>query len=198
MIEDYLKTAADTREKFHMVALYAYMVKGAHNTTFQSLADQLGISQAALYKYYRSKDELMVAAIGYAGEKGRQYLSQGENHNDTALNRFKYHIKRNIDFCIEDRLHSIGIITMSYFANCVPEVKKLHEDINLIRIERIKNYLNQARHEKSINIVNVNEVAETIHTLLLGEMIKTYLWPEEKNSELRTKQLWKTITKLVE
>jgi len=87
---------------------------------------------------------------------------------------------------------------MSYFANCVPEVKKLHEEINQLRIERIKNYLNQARHEKSINLINVNEVAENIHTLLLGEMIKSYLWPEEKNSEMRTKQLWKTISKLVE
>lgn len=193
-----LEEASDTKEKLHLHALDAYLKDGAHNTTFQSLARELGISQAAIYKYYRSKDELLVGAISYAAEKGRRFLLQDENHKLEALMRFKAHVKNNLNFCIEAPLLSVAVITLHYFAICIPEVKKLHEEINNTRIKRIENYILQCIHEKSVpKDIDIKTTAEQIHSLLLGEMVKTFIWPKEVSLNVRSKNLWNSILVLM-
>lgn len=186
----------DTREKLLVLALKAYLERGAHNTTFQRLADELGVSQAAIYKYYRSRDDLLVAAIEYAAAKGREFLQEGENPRNKAMERFKHHVRRNLEFCLEDRLHAIAVITLHYFAACVPRVRALHEEINRVRIERFAGYLQQAVHEGAIPEQDVDETASRIHSLLMGEMIKAYLWPKETKLQARLRSAWGAIEKL--
>lgn len=197
-LEVALKNAADTKEKLHLYALDAYLKNGAHNTTFQSLARELGISQAAIYKYYHSKDELLVGAISYAAEKGRHLLLKDENHKLEAIQRFKIHVKNNLIFCIDAPLLSVAVITLHYFAICIPEVKKLHVEINKTRIKRIENYILQCIHEKSVSPeIDVRVTAEQIHSLLLGEMVKTFIWPSDVGLNIRTKKLWNSILLLM-
>ena len=192
------QSGSDTKEKLLILALKYYLKEGAHNTTFQQLANDLGISQAAIYKHYRSRNELLVAAIKYAADKGRDHLLSTEKENEQALNRLKNHLNQNLEFCIDEPIYAIAVITLHYFAACVPEVKKLHEEINERRINRIETYIAHATHEGKLSKINVSESAAMIHSLLMGEMIKAYLWPKSEKILIRQKRLWKTCEKILE
>lgn len=197
-IKALIKESNDTKEKLCILALDSYVNEGAHLTNFQSLANELEISQAAIYKHFKNKEDLLVHAIKYAADKGRIFIDLGESPNDKALSRLQSYLKRNLDFCIEQRIFSIAVITLHYFAACIPEVKTLHEEINERRIKKIETFLIHAQHEKSINSkLNTRESAEFIHSLLLGEMVKTFLWPETKTSSAKMKTLWPSIEKIL-
>jgi AcrR family transcriptional regulator len=193
-----IKSSMETKEKLHLLALNAYLKEGAHNTTFQSLANQLGISQAAIYKHYKSKDDLLVGSIQYAADKGREYILKKEDPKLESLKKLQLYIKRNLDFCTEVPIYSVAVITLHYFAICIPKVKELHEEINRSRIEKISEYLFQSIKEKSIHKdLDVKEISYQIHSLLMGEMIKTFIWPKKQTVNTRIKKLWPTIEKLL-
>lgn len=193
-----LKNSQDTKEKLHLLALNSYLHQGAHNTTFQQLADELQISQAAIYKHYKNKNELLVAAISYAAEKGAAYLLKTENPKLSAMERLRAHVERNLKFCMEERLYAVAVITLHYFAVCVPEVRKLHEEINDTRIKRFENYLLAAIRENELShLDSAKSTAMTIHSLLMGEMIKAYLWPKEDSIKKRMERIWPAIESLL-
>lgn len=187
-----------TKDRLHEAALEAYSKIGAHNVTFQHLADALGVTQAALYKYYRSKDALMAGAILYAADRGRDFILRGENPRDPALQRLKFQVRRNLEFCVKDRKNAVALLVMHYYASCIPAVLKLHEEMNRRRTERIAVCVQQAAREGVIDkATDVDLVSGQIHSLLLGEMVKTYLWPESPKPEPRAARVWNAVERLL-
>lgn len=187
-----------TRDRLHEAALDAYYKEGAHNVTFQHLADRLGITQAALYKYYRSKDALMAGTILYAADRGREFILRGENPRDPALERLKFQVRKNLEFCVKDRKNAVALLVMHYYAACLPAVLELHEEMNRRRTERIAVCVQQAAREGSIaRTTDVDLVSGQIHSLLLGEMVKTFLWPAAVKPELRAARAWKAVERLL-
>ncbi|MCM2267085.1 MAG: TetR/AcrR family transcriptional regulator [Elusimicrobiales bacterium] len=187
-----------TKDRLHEAALESYSRIGAHNTSFQHLADSLGITQAAIYKYYRSKDDLMTGAILYAADRGRDFILNGENPRDPALKRLKFQITKNLDFCLHDRRNSVALLVMHYYASCIPAVLKLHEEMNRRRTERIAVCVQQAVREGTVPAgTDIDRVSDQIHSLLLGEMVKTYLWPAREKAEARAKKLWSAVSAIL-
>ena len=185
----YFKEAKDTKEKLYLLALNSYLKTGAHHTNFQTLANELEISQAAIYKHFKNKEDLLVQSIKYAADIGKEIIDSKEEINDPAIKKLQNYLKTNLEFCTEHQPFAVALITLHYFAACIPEVKKLHEEINARRIAKIESFLNEASHEKSISISNLSDSSELIHSLLMGEMIKTFLWPDIENINARFKKL---------
>lgn len=50
---------ADTRSRIQSAALELFIAQGVAKTSLREIAERLGITKAALYYYYRSKDELV-------------------------------------------------------------------------------------------------------------------------------------------
>ncbi|MCC5954105.1 MAG: TetR/AcrR family transcriptional regulator [Acidimicrobiia bacterium] len=55
--------STDTRERIHDVALALFVQKGFSHTTLQDIADQLGLTRAALYYHHPSKEQLIASLI---------------------------------------------------------------------------------------------------------------------------------------
>jgi AcrR family transcriptional regulator len=55
--------STDTRERVDEVALELFLRQGFSRTTLQDIADELGLTRAALYFHYRSKDHLIASLI---------------------------------------------------------------------------------------------------------------------------------------
>lgn len=189
-----LLKAQDTKEKLCILALDSYLNVGAHQTHFQGLANTLGISQAAIYKHFKNKEDLLVHAINYAAIKGREYLDSVNTSEMDPILKLKTYVTRNFDFCLKKKLYSGALITLHYFATCVPEVKELHADINNRRRLKIDSLLTD------IGILEISkrkELTEIIHSILMGEMIKTVLWPDESTSIERSTRVMDQISKLL-
>jgi AcrR family transcriptional regulator len=183
------KNASDTKEKMILLALKSYLETGAHLTTFQNIARDLDINQSALYRHFANKEELVIESLKYAAIKGREIIEKDEDEKLNAFSKFEKYIKKNLEYCINHKIYSVSLITLHYFATCLPEVNKLHLEINERRIKKISAYLHQAKHEKLIGNVDLNNAAEIIHSLLIGEMIKAHLWGNKKTIVDRTQKI---------
>lgn len=187
---DYLyNEAKDTKERMILLALKSYLETGAHLTSFQNIARDLEINQSALYRHFSNKEELIIESLKYAALKGRELIELDENEKLDSLSRLENYVQKNLEYCIKHKIYSVSLITLHYFATCLPEVNRLHLEINERRIKKISSYFYQAKHENKINKIDIDLVAELFHSLLMGEMIKAHLWGNLKTIPERTSNI---------
>ncbi len=70
----------DTRARALAVALRMFAERGYANTSLREIADRLGVTKAALYFHYRSKDDLLAAIL-------REYVDDLGDLLDDAAHR---------------------------------------------------------------------------------------------------------------
>ncbi len=69
---------SDTRERIQQVARELFVTKGVQSTSLQDIAAQLGITKAALYYHFASRDELVRSIIVPMLDDGRAFLARVE------------------------------------------------------------------------------------------------------------------------
>ncbi len=78
-------------------AAQCFNQKGYSGTSLRDVANLLGLTDAALYYYVRSKEELVYLCYVRAADLGREALdracSERENGMDIILRYFRYHIE---------------------------------------------------------------------------------------------------------
>ena len=71
--------------------------KGYSGTSLRDVADELGLTDAALYYYVRNKEELVYLCYVRAADLGREALdralAEGDNGMDIMLKYFRFHIE---------------------------------------------------------------------------------------------------------
>ena len=72
--------ASSTRERILDVALDLFIEKGFDKTSLREIAEQLGVTKAALYYHFASKDDILMALHMRLHEFGRKTLGQMEGH----------------------------------------------------------------------------------------------------------------------
>ncbi|MGE0846057.1 MAG: TetR/AcrR family transcriptional regulator [Flavobacteriaceae bacterium] len=63
--------------------------RGMHGTTLDEVAERLGVTKTALYRYVRNKDELLFACHQEAMEIARECVDQGEAAGRTGLEKIQ-------------------------------------------------------------------------------------------------------------
>jgi AcrR family transcriptional regulator len=118
-------------------AAQCFNQKGYSGTSLRDVAEQLGLTDAALYYYVRNKEELVYLCYLRAADLGREALdracSEGENGMDIILRYFRYHI----EMMVGDR-GPIAIMSE------VPSLKPEHRD-EVLELSR--------RHSKNFEAV---------------------------------------------
>ena len=78
-------------------AALCFNQKGYSGTSLRDVANELGLTDPALYYYVRNKEELVYLCYVRAADLGREAMNraqaEGENGLDTILRYFRYHIE---------------------------------------------------------------------------------------------------------
>jgi AcrR family transcriptional regulator len=69
------KMPLDTRFNILKVALLLFLEKGYKNVSYQDLVKKTGLSKGAIYHYFASKEELLVAVFDMFSESSKQPLA---------------------------------------------------------------------------------------------------------------------------
>jgi AcrR family transcriptional regulator len=80
----------DTRSRILDAALELFSEHGFDGTTLQQIADRLGVTKAALYYHFRSKDDLLQALVTPASAGLDQMLESHEALPDTPARRRRF------------------------------------------------------------------------------------------------------------
>jgi AcrR family transcriptional regulator len=75
--------STDTRERIREVALGLFIRQGFSRTTLQDIADQLGLTRAALYYHHPSKDHLIASLVQPAKDDIDAFLEQADPSTPT-------------------------------------------------------------------------------------------------------------------
>lgn len=62
-------TRSDTREKIQDVALELFGEQGYDKTSLREIAERLGVTKAALYYHFKTKEEIITSLLHAAGER---------------------------------------------------------------------------------------------------------------------------------
>lgn len=103
MGDDTGQTTSDTAARIREVALDLFTAQGYEKTSLRQIAEQLGISKAAVYYHYRSKLDLLDELMSPLVEAEERIIHEAEAAPpDTLEARFKL-IERFIDLLLEHR-----------------------------------------------------------------------------------------------
>ena len=83
-------TRPDTRSRILDAALDVFSEHGFDGSSLQQIADRLDLTKAALYYYFRSKDELLEALIGPAIEDLDRLLDAHTDERDSPARRRRF------------------------------------------------------------------------------------------------------------
>jgi AcrR family transcriptional regulator len=77
----------EARERIVQTALLVFAEKGYHETTMEDIAGRLGVSEGAIYLYFKSKRELF-KAIGESGEHQIEHIVSSSISNEDPVKAF--------------------------------------------------------------------------------------------------------------
>jgi AcrR family transcriptional regulator len=92
----------DTRARILDAALEVFSEHGFEGSSLQQIADRLDLTKAALYYYFRSKDELLEALVEPAITGVDEILAACSDERDTPARR-KQFMKQYLDYFLRQR-----------------------------------------------------------------------------------------------
>lgn len=125
LVEDQIKSAAAGM----------FLANGIANTSLGDIAAALGVARTALYHYYKSKDELLVALIRECAADARQILdahaspasTDGYGGDGSAANRLHEVVRRLVLFTTE-RPDRVRLLDSA--AELEPEAERVARELN--------------------------------------------------------------------
>ncbi len=92
----------DTRARILDAALDVFSEHGFEGSSLQEIADRLDLTKAALYYYFRSKDELLEALVAPAIAGVEEILDACSGEPDTPARRKEF-MKQYLDYFLRQR-----------------------------------------------------------------------------------------------
>lgn len=186
-----------TKENILIQALALYSEKGAHNVPFQDIADKVGITQAALYKYFKDRDDLLGAAILLGAEKGRDFFNATQPSNPNAQELLTFNLSKNLEWCVKGRPFTFAFLSLHFYATQIPRINKIQRDISKMRLKRLEDYLQQGNSEKLWYVKDLKRTALVINNLLLGEMMEIINAPKTESLKKRQNRVCESVLALL-
>jgi AcrR family transcriptional regulator len=96
-------TKADTRERILDVALDLFTRQGFDGTSLRQIAESLGLTKAALYYHFESKDDILLALHMRMHEFGREALLKMRNDGPITLEQWSELLDEVVDITLAQR-----------------------------------------------------------------------------------------------
>jgi len=122
----------ETRERVLRTALCLFRERGVGGASLQMIADQLGVTKAAVYYQFPSKDELVLAVVQPALDRLAEVVDLAEGIGEPDARR-QAAVEGLIDLILDHR----QIVATLYSDPAVAEVLDSHPDLGGL-IERLR------------------------------------------------------------
>jgi len=109
------------RDQMLTAAARCFNLKGYSGTSLKDVADILGLTDAALYYYVRSKEELVYLCYVRAADVGREAMQRAVDEGRDGLDTVRRYLRYHIEYMVGDRG---PIAIMSEIPSLKPEHRK--------------------------------------------------------------------------
>jgi len=181
-----------TKDRILHSSLHLFAKSGFHGTTFQQIADDVGISQPGIFIHFKNKLDLFAALREQVAQENRDFVDSQITIQDSAFESLHKHCKFNLEWVVKNRDRAQLIILLYHYSCFDEDMRKLNLKALIAGQERLLKYILAGIREQSIVSLNPQQLAEQIHSYIIGQSIK-YLAlekpPSSKAIETSVKEL---------
>lgn len=162
-----------TKLKIIKNAIVLFSEKGYSETSIQSIADAIGLSQAAVFKHFKTKKDLLNAVRIHITEDVVSFVGQRVKPEMSAKDRLREYLLGNIDWALKNRDMS-QVIFLNYYMACYDDEfhKHLRHVVDLAESRVIELTLACQREDDINSKSDAKLIARQLHDFLIGTSIK--------------------------
>ncbi len=184
-----------TRERILLKSMDLFHKKGAHQVSLSKIAAALRMHQTAIYVYFRNKDDLLAACCEYSVAASRAEIEAGTKTGWSARERLQWYFAGQFSFVAEFPERASALLAMYYLGPSSKLLRKTHETVDERSMAHIEESLRQGAREKLWRVENPAAAARSIHSALVGEMIKRFCYPGENPiRKSDASRFWATVS----
>ena len=101
-IEEVVRKRSDTSQRLLIAAIEMFADRGFESTSMRDLASEVGIKAPAIYNHYRSKEDILAAALIWVMEDFSEHVLGPDKPNDAAVDRLKGILERHLLYQINN------------------------------------------------------------------------------------------------
>lgn len=147
-----------------------FFTNGYKNTSLQQVADNLNVTRPAIYHYFKSKEQIILAIFEEVISKTEEYFSEILLKQEPVYIKFENMIEKHILLILENQI-KIGIFFEEQKSLPVEAIKRTKEVIDLYYNTAIKWFEEGVKNQYFIDV----DSGVAVHTIL-GSCNWAYKW----------------------
>jgi AcrR family transcriptional regulator len=168
--------------------------QGFFGVSFQSIADDLGLSQSTIMHYFPNKLALVRATIESIVLKNHAAVSALIGIDDSGLERLRKHFIGNLQWAQSEPTEASTILLLYYMGSVNEDFGKLYSFILEKAQIRIKEYLLAAVREGEISPeVDLQTASEILHETLLASLLNVLASHQRRFKLPEIKNKWESL-----
>jgi AcrR family transcriptional regulator len=162
-----------TRERIVLASVDLFAEKGFHQTSFQNIADIVGLRQTAIIRHYPSKQELLLGVIQHILLSNQQEVLGRMDMQMNAMERIEAYCQGNIQWAIKNPAQAKNILLIYYQATFEPTFTELNEKLLLSARQKMLEMLYAGEREQlfEFKAQTPEFTAQLVHELLMGIIV---------------------------
>jgi AcrR family transcriptional regulator len=170
--------AASTRDRILDVALDLFVEQGYDSTSLRQIAEQLGVTKAALYYHFEAKEDILMALHMRLHEFGKSALSTMSGDEPITLEWWGALLEEVVDQMLVQRK-----LFLMHERNQAA-LEKLHSEGHDAEHEDIQNQLRHVLSDPRLPIRDRVRMAASTGALFAGLFLPGDIFPDSANKEL--------------
>ncbi len=168
------KGVSSTKVKISKVALKLFLINGIRGTSTRKIANQVGITEGAIYRHFNSKNQIAYELYSYYMEKFRDHLIEKSDYGKNSQERIALLISAFFDFAKTDT-SGYNFIMLGHFT----ELQNLPDDFTKLKDMFVK-YISQGMSSHYFRQNDLNLAA----SMVIGLLTRVILFHENKMIKL--------------
>lgn len=177
-----------TKVKIIEAATSLIFKEGLYNVTYAQIANQIGLTQAAIYKHFSDMDDLILQSCLYWFEIAAKHI-HAKAAFQPAANHLKSYVAENMKFTSTHRPQDALLLGLYYHSVHSPKLMKAYREMKQGALNRLQELLQRGNLERAWKVSNVEKKALTIHSLMIGEIIKLIIEPQSEKLDQRIQRI---------
>jgi AcrR family transcriptional regulator len=189
--------AETTRDKIIKAALDLVAKQGLEQTSFQQIANKIGMSQAAIIHHFPSKRKLFEALLFFIIKRNSEFTGAKVTSRDSARVKLKRHFEGHVEWVAK---HPEDAHIMLVFYSLAGQEKTygfLYDSILKVAREKIADIIHAGQRERAWPLKTENEVlvVSLIHDALLAGIVNWFCTGASKKELLHLRKRWNLLLK---
>ncbi|HNX00128.1 MAG TPA: TetR/AcrR family transcriptional regulator [Candidatus Cloacimonadota bacterium] len=172
--------------------------QGIQDLTIKNIAAAINVTEAALYRHFKSKNELLMAVLNYFDDLSRELVDAAELEGKTPLQKMELFVMKRYALFMSNPDLAKVMFSEVLFEN-EPALSAKMLSIIQRHMHQFLDYVNQAQTQ---NYIRSDIEGQQIFRMIIGSMrllvtqwtLNEFSFPLEEEG----RKLWNSITKLIQ